>query len=68
MGPTQKLKIVSEVRDINKNSTKLLTLSSPSLRIVDIRPKNAYKVNYLYIADRVSMYARMFYTKRGLLL
>jgi hypothetical protein len=40
----------------------------PSLRIVDIRPKNAYKVNYLYIADRVSMYTRMFYTERGLLL
>jgi hypothetical protein len=40
----------------------------PSLRIVDICPKNAYKVNYLYIADRVSMYTRMFYTERGLLL
>jgi hypothetical protein len=39
----------------------------PSLRIVDIRPRNAYKVNYLYRADRVSMYARMFYTRRGLL-
>ena len=39
----------------------------PSLRIIDIRPKNIYKVNYLYRADRVSMYARMFYTRRGLL-
>jgi hypothetical protein len=39
-----------------------------SLRIVDIRPKNVYKINYLYVADRVSMYTRMFYTKRGLLL
>ena len=42
--------------------------SDPSLRIVDIRPKNAYKVHCLYIADRVSMYTRMFYTERGLLL
>jgi hypothetical protein len=41
---------------------------SLSLRIVDIRPNNTYKVNYLYIADRVSMYTRMFYTERGLLL
>jgi hypothetical protein len=42
-------------------------LSHPSLRIVDIRLKNAYKVNHLYRAARVSMYARMFYTRRGLL-
>jgi len=32
-------------------------LSDLSLRIVDIRPKNAYKGNYLYIAYRVSMHA-----------
>jgi len=51
-----------------EGKTELGMAHYPSLRIVDIRPKNAYKVNYLYIADRVSMYTRMFYTERGLLL
>jgi hypothetical protein len=46
----------------------IAAMREPEFEARRYTPKNAYKVNHLYIADRVSMYTRMFYTERGLLL